>query len=139
MRPFHLAFAVNDLEATRAFYVNKLGASLGRESENEWIDFDLYGNQISAHFRSGFFALDTTGAVDGDAVPVPHFGAIVTLEEFDLISKRLQSDPNTTWVIEPRTRFKGEAGEQSTLFVRDPSGNALEFKAFKEDASIFAK
>lgn len=139
MRPFHLAFAVNDLEATRAFYVNKLGASLGRESENEWIDFDLYGNQISAHFRSGFSATDTTGAVDGDAVPVPHFGAIVTLEEFDLISKRLQSDPNTNWVIEPRTRFKGEAGEQSTLFVRDPSGNALEFKAFKEDASIFAK
>ncbi|MEH6405153.1 MAG: VOC family protein [Sneathiella sp.] len=138
MRPFHLAFPVTDLDATRDFYVDILGCSVGRISAGEWIDFDLFEHQITAHLRSDMPSSPTFGHVDGDAVPVPHFGVIVTMEDFKALANRLVGNPDTNWVVHPRTRFEGLPGEQSTLFILDPSGNALEFKSFAQDSSIFA-
>jgi extradiol dioxygenase family protein len=134
--PFHLAFPVSDLEATRHFYRDKLGCRIGRESER-WIDFDLYGHQITAHLSA---APGDTGAnpVDGDAVPVPHFGAILPWEEWQALATRLEAE-ETEFIIAPRIRFQGKTGEQATMFLRDPSGNALEFKAFRDQSQIFAR
>lgn len=138
MRPFHLAFPVTDLDATRDFYVNILGCSVGRTSPNEWIDFELFNHQITAHLRSDMPTSPTYGHVDGDEVPVPHFGVIVTMDDFKALAERLKGNADTKWIIHPRTRFAGAPGEQSTLFILDPSGNALEFKSFAQDSSIFA-
>ncbi|KPK59226.1 MAG: VOC family protein [Gammaproteobacteria bacterium] len=134
--PFHLAFPVSDLEATRKFYRDKLGCRIGRESER-WIDFDLYGHQITAHLSA---APGDAGAnpVDGDAVPVPHFGAILPWEEWQALAARLEAE-ETEFIIAPRIRFQGRTGEQATMFLRDPSGNALEFKAFRDQSQIFAR
>ena len=137
LRPFHLAFPVHDLGAARAFYGGVLGCPEGRSSE-QWIDFDFYGHQIVTHL-----APDRTGGdaavnhVDGHGVPVPHFGVVLTLEAFDALAAKMQA-AGTTFDIEPYTRFAGEPGEQRTMFFRDPSGNAIEMKAFASLDSLFA-
>ncbi len=137
--PFHLAFPVHDLEAARDFYTNGLGCGTGRESDH-WIDFDLHGHQIVAHHKDGMeTGIATTNAVDGDDVPVPHFGVVLRMEDWQAMSERLLARDDTRWVIRPRVRFKGEPGEQATFFLLDPSGNALEFKAFADMGSLFAK
>ncbi len=134
---FHLAFPVRDLAEARAFYGDLLGCPEGRSSP-DWIDFDFYGHQIVAHLSPAEVGHKATSAVDGEQVPVRHFGAILTLPEWDAIAARLKA-AGTKFVIEPQVRFKGEPGEQATLFFLDPSGNALEFKAFADDAMVFAK
>ncbi|MGV8936229.1 MAG: VOC family protein [Allorhizobium sp.] len=138
MRPFHLAFPITDIEATRHFYGTVLGCRIGRESAGKWIDFDLFGHQMSAHLRSEMPKDVASGAVDGDTVPVPHFGVILGADDFLALQKRLEADPATRWGLRPKLRFEGLSGEQRTMFVFDPSGNALEFKAFTDDAMIFA-
>ena len=134
---FHLAFPVRDLAEARAFYGGLLGCPEGRSSP-DWIDFDFYGHQIVAHLSPDEVGHRTTSAVDGEEVPVRHFGAILTLPQWEAMAARLKA-AGTTFVIEPQIRFKGQPGEQATLFFLDPSGNALEFKAFADDAMVFAK
>jgi uncharacterized protein len=132
---FHLAFPVDDLTAARRFYGEVLGCPEGRSAEH-WVDFDLYGHQIVAHLvdrRSE----RATNPVDGDDVPVPHFGLLLRPDDWRALADRLVA-AGVEFMIEPHTRFTGEAGEQSTMFVLDPCGNALEFKAFADDAMIFA-
>lgn len=138
MRPFHLAFPVTDLEATRRFYGEVLGCRMGRESPGKWLDFDLFGHQMSAHLRADRPPDRVGGSVDGDVVPIPHFGVILEVDDFVSLAARLQADPATRWGLKPKLRFEGETGEQRTMFVYDPSGNALEFKAFADEADIFA-
>lgn len=138
LTPFHIAFPVHDLEAARIFYTQALGCGTGRE-DTTWIDFDLYGHQIVAHLDPGMDATPHVNPVDGDHVPVPHFGVVLRPDAWDALRDRLKATDGIDWVIEPRTRFKGEPGEQSTMFLRDPSGNALEFKAFADLGSLFAK
>ena len=135
MRPFHLAFPVDDLEKTREFYINILGCREGRSSDR-WIDFDMYGHQVVAHLIDKVESVQTN-PVDGDAVPASHFGVILDMEDWESLSERLKSS-GMNFIIEPHIRFKGEAGEQATMFFLDPCGNALEFKAFKNDGMIFA-
>jgi len=133
--PFHLAFPVRDLSETRAFYEDVLGCGVGRSSER-WIDFDFHGHQISAHLSPEETPVPAN-EVDGDAVPVRHFGLVLPWEEFEPTAQRLRA-AGVAFLIEPRTRFAGEPGEQATMFVQDPSGNALEFKAFKDPGQLFA-
>lgn len=135
--PFHLAFPVRDLAEARAFYGEKLGCPEGRSSP-EWIDFNFYGHQIVAHLAPSECGHKATSAVDSHNVPVRHFGAVLSMEQWEAMAKRL-TDAGTEFVIEPYIRFKGEVGEQATMFFLDPSGNALEFKAFKNLDSLFAK
>jgi extradiol dioxygenase family protein len=132
---FHLAFPVRDLEATRRFYVDLLGCGLGRASAR-WLDFDFFGHQITAHLVSEGGG-ENANEVDGDAVPVPHFGAILPWEDWQTLAQRLR-DGGVAFVIEPRVRFAGRVGEQATMFLRDPSGNALEFKSFRDESRVFA-
>jgi uncharacterized protein len=134
---FHLAFPVHDLRAARDFYGGVLGCPEGRSSDT-WIDFDLFGHQIVAHLQHGRAGVETSNAVDGRDVPVPHFGVILTMEEFGRLAERVRG-AGVEFVIEPYVRFKGEAGEQATMFFLDPSGNALEFKAFADRSQVFAK
>ena len=135
MRPFHLAFPVDNLEKTREFYTKTLGCSEGRSSDR-WIDFDMYGHQVVAHLIDKVENVQTN-PVDGDDVPASHFGVILELDDWEALAERLKKiDMN--FIIEPHVRFKGEAGEQATMFFLDPCGNALEFKAFKNDDMIFA-
>ena len=137
MRPFHLAFPVHDLAAAREFYGGLLGCAEGR-SDPSWIDFDLYGHQIVTHLKPG---MDITvvhhNPVDGHDVPVPHFGVVLQMGQWEALADRLKT-AGVKFVIEPHIRFKGLPGEQATLFFLDPSGNALEFKAFADDAQLFA-
>lgn len=135
--PFHLAFPVHDLAAARAFYGGLLGCREGRSSEG-WVDFDFRGHQIVAHLAPGATGRQAGTAVDGDDVPVPHFGLILPWEEWEELARRLRA-AGATFVIEPRTRFRGLPGEQATMFVLDPSGNALEFKSFKDMNQVFAQ
>lgn len=135
--PFHLAFPVSDLEETRRFYIEVLGCSLGREAE-KWIDFNFFGHQISAHLRPDEVAAARTNEVDGDQVPVRHFGAILEWDAWHNLAERLK-EVGITFIIEPHIRFRGQVGEQATMFLTDPSGNALEFKAFKDPSQIFAR
>lgn len=137
IRPFHLAFPVHDLAAARRFYGETLGCAEGRSSE-AWIDFDLFGHQIVAHLDPSAEAVAVANPVDGHHVPVPHFGVVLTPADWRSLASRLIA-ADTRFVIAPYTRFAGEAGEQSTMFFLDPSGNALEFKAFADDSMIFAK
>ena len=132
---FHLAFPVTDLTKTRQFYVDVLGCRVGRESER-WIDFDFFGHQITAHLTDTHHAL-AHNPVDGDAVPVPHFGVILDWDKWRELSQRLER-LGTAFVIAPRIRFKGEVGEQATMFLTDPCGNHLEFKAFQDMKQVFA-
>jgi uncharacterized protein len=136
-RPFHLAFPVHDLGAARAFYGGLLGCPEGRSSP-EWVDFDLYGHQVVAHLAPGECRRAATNAVDGDAVPVQHFGVVLPMAEWQALADRLGA-AGTAFIVEPHVRFKGLAGEQATMFFLDPSGNALEFKAFADLSQLFAK
>ena len=135
LQPFHLAFPVRDLEEARGFYAGLLGCSTGRES-NEWIDFDLYGHQIVAHLAPPENAA-STNKVDGEDVPVRHFGVILEWTQWERLAEQLRG--KVKFIIEPGIRFKDQVGEQATMFFKDPSGNALEFKAFKDPSRIFAK
>ncbi len=135
--PFHLAFPVNDLDAARAFYGGRLGCPEGRSSE-QWVDFNFYGHQIVAHLAPEELGRTAANQVDGHAVPVRHFGVILDWEEWHAMAGRLRA-AGTAFIIEPGIRFAGQVGEQATMFFLDPSGNALEFKAFKEPAMVFAK
>jgi extradiol dioxygenase family protein len=134
--PFHLAFPVHDLEAARAFYGGLLGCAEGRSSA-EWIDFDFFGHQIVAHLDSAMEARKHRNRVDGQHVPVPHFGAVLTMEQWRSLAARLR-DAGICFEIEPGIRFEGEAGEQATMFFLDPSGNALEIKAMRDPDALFA-
>ena len=133
---FHLAFPVRDLAEARAFYGGLLGCPEGR-SADDWVDFDFHGHQIVAHLAAET-ASSATNLVDGESVPVRHFGAILEVDDWKRLADRLVA-AGTRFLIEPQTRFKGEAGEQRTMFFLDPSGNALEFEAFTDDAQVFAK
>ena len=135
MRPFHLAFPVYNLEKTREFYTKILGCNEGRSSDR-WIDFDMYGHQVVAHLVDALVSVETN-PVDGDNVPASHFGVILEMEQWIQLSKNLTS-LDIQFIIEPHIRFKGEPGEQATMFFLDPCGNALEFKAFNDDKQIFA-
>ena len=139
--PFHLAFPVADLARTRDFYGQVLGCPEGRSS-SEWIDFDLFGHQIVAHLApprpTEAGQGDHHNPVDGHDVPVPHFGVVLDWDDFDALAARLRSH-GVRFVIEPYVRFKGLVGEQATMFFRDPSGKALEFKAFRDRSQLFAK
>lgn len=137
LRPFHLAFPVHDLAAARAFYGGVLGCPEGRSSA-QWIDFDLFGHQIVAHLDAGAKPVAVENAVDGHAVPVPHFGVVLTMPDWEALSARVAA-AGVRFGIAPHVRFKGQAGEQATMFFLDPSGNALEFKAFADDANLFAR
>ena len=133
---FHLAFPVRDLDEARAFYGGLLGCPEGRSS-SAWVDFNFYGHQIVTHLVPGEVGGGRTSPVDGHDVPVRHFGVILTLPQWSALAERLEA-AGTTFIIAPNIRFKGEVGEQATMFFLDPSGNALEFKAFADDAMVFA-
>lgn len=138
IRPFHLAFPVHDLEAARRFWGGTMGCSEGRSSA-EWIDFDFYGHQIVAHLVPGMKPADAGGnAVDGHQVPVPHFGVVLEMKDWQALADRLVA-AGTQFAIEPHVRFRGQAGEQATMFFRDPSGNAIEMKAFEDLSQLFSK
>jgi extradiol dioxygenase family protein len=140
LRPFHLAFPVHDLPAARAFWGGVMGCPEGRSSD-EWIDFDFFGHQIVAHLVAGGQGQavdDGANPVDGHDVPVPHFGIVLTLEDWQTLADRLKA-AGTKFVIEPYIRFQGQVGEQATMFFRDPSGNAIEMKAFRDLGQLFAK
>jgi len=134
---FHLAFPVTSLEKARAFYGGLLGCREGR-SAPDWVDFDFYGHQIVAHLAPEEAGHKSTNAVDGDNVPVRHFGAILPMDDWARLADRLRS-AGQEFIIEPHVRFEGEVGEQATMFLLDPCGNALEFKAFKDIGRLFAK
>lgn len=134
--PFHLAFPVTDLEAARAFYEGLLGCRVGRSSER-WIDFDFWGHQLTAHLIDRPVPDAPANAVDGKQVPVRHFGCILPWETWQALAERLRA-AEVAFVIEPYVRFAGQPGEQATMFLCDPSGNALEFKSFKDMSKIFA-
>jgi hypothetical protein len=133
--PFHLAFPVNDLAAARAFYGGLLGCPEGR-SADEWVDFDLYGHQIVAHLAP--IRRRSSNPVDGEDVPVPHFGLVLSMDEWKALVQRLEA-AGVEFVIPPTVRFAGQPGEQATMFFFDPAGNAIEFKAMAEPAKLFAK
>jgi extradiol dioxygenase family protein len=135
--PFHLAFPVDDLAAARAFYGGLLGCPEGR-SAAEWVDFDLYGHQIVAHLAPEFVRVRATNPVDGEHVPVPHFGLVLAMDAWKALAERLER-AGVDFVIAPTVRFAGQPGEQATMFFRDPAGNALEFKAMADSAKLFAK
>lgn len=136
MPPFHLAFPVDDLEAAKHFYVDLLGCRVGREAER-WIDFDFFGHQISAHL-SDAPTQTPTNLVDREQVPVRHFGAVLEWQQWQTLRQRLE-EARTVFLIEPQIRFVGQVGEQATMFIRDPSGNTLEFKSFKDQKQLFAR
>jgi len=146
MRPFHLAIPVLDLEATRVFYVNILGCEIGRFSD-QWIDFNFFGHQVSAHLKPEAVEVVPSNSIDGEDVPVRHFGLVEDVpvrhfglvlpwEEWQDLSERLQDLP-VEFIIKPTIRFQGQSGEQATMFIKDPSNNALEFKAFKHPSMLF--
>lgn len=136
LRPFHLAVPVHDLEECRVFYRDVLQMEEGR-SDDKWVDFNFYGHQFVMH-HTGKKTSHNINSVDGHGVPVPHFGVVLTMEDWNDLSERLKQ-LKIEFIIEPYIRFKGEPGEQATMFFLDPSGNALEFKAFKNLSSLFAK
>ncbi len=140
LTPFHLAFPVDDLDRARHFYGTVLGCPEGRSSD-QWIDFDLFGHQIVAHLRpAGLPAADPAhrNHVDGHAVPIPHFGVVLTMEQWEALVARLRA-AGVRFEMEPQIRFQGQPGEQATMFFFDPAGNALEFKAFADLDQLFAK
>ena len=132
---FHLAVPVDDLDAARGFYGDLLGLEQGRDSDT-WIDWNFHGHQLVTHMAPNTSAA-ASNPVDGHDVPVPHFGLVLTVEKFQELAERLR-EAGTTFVIEPYVRFKGEPGEQWTMFLLDPAGNAMEFKAFADDSQVFA-
>ena len=137
LHPFHLAFPVDDLAAARRFYRDLLGCPEGRSSD-EWIDFDFFGHQIVAHLALGRAGREASNEVDGDHVPVPHFGIVLPMAEWESLAGRL-NDSGADFVIPPTIRFAGQPGEQATMFFLDPAGNALEIKAMRDPANLFAR
>ncbi len=137
LRPFHLAIPVDDLAAARTFYGGVLGCAEGRSAAT-WIDFDLMGHQLVVHLAPRRIADAAFNPVDGDDVPVPHFGVVLTPEDWEALAGRVRA-AGVSFGIEPHVRFKGEPGEQATMFFRDPAGNALEFKAFRDLGKLFAR
>ena len=135
MQPFHLAFPVHDLNIAKNFYTNFLNCKIGRYSD-EWIDFNLFGHQIVAHLDKNMKINEKNNNVDGKEVPLRHFGIIMKWEDWSVFANELKQK-NINFLIEPYTRFKGKPGEQATMFFKDPSGNALEFKSFKNSKMIF--
>ena len=135
--PFHLAFPVTSLQKARAFYGGLLGCPEGRSSDT-WVDFDLRGHQIVAHLAPDEAGHRQTGQVDGDDVPVRHFGLVLDMDEWQALADRLTA-AGTRFIIEPHVRFKGQVGEQATMFLLDPCGSALEFKAFADPGQLFAR
>ena len=133
--PFHYSFFVGDLASTRKFYGEILGCKEGRSTET-WVDFDFFGSQISAHTTGPVVATTDAGIVDGIAVPMPHFGAILSWGRFHVLAERIRA-AGIPFVIEPRIRFEGQPGEQATMFLLDPSRNALEFKSFRHPENVF--
>ena len=136
LQPFHLAFPVDDLAAARRFYGGLLGCPEGRSAEH-WVDFDLHGHQIVAHLAPEAAPKRGANEVDGEHVPVPHFGLVLTMDEWRALAERLQA-AGVDFVIEPTIRFEGDPGEQATMFLLDPAGNALEFKAMVDPNKLFA-
>jgi len=137
IRPFHLAIPVREIIETRTFYRDTLGCLEGRSS-NHWVDMNLYGHQLVLHISPAKAGEVSSNPVDGHDVPVPHFGVVLTMEDWEALAQRLR-DARVAFVIDPYVRFKGQVGEQATMFFLDPSGNALEFKAFQDDSQLFAK
>mgnify|MGYP003700292483 CR=1 FL=1 len=137
LQPFHLAIKVDDLDAARAFYGDLLGCAEGRSADT-WVDFDLYGHQLVCHLAPGAGDGVHHNPVDGDQVPVPHFGVVLSMADWESLAERLRT-AGVRFVIEPHVRFRGEPGEQATLFFLDPAGNALEFKAFADIGQLFAR
>jgi extradiol dioxygenase family protein len=135
LRPFHFAFHVRDLASTRRFYADVLGCREGRSTET-WVDFDFFGNQISCHTTGPVAVTAPTGKVENIQVPMPHFGAILGWDEFHSVAERIRA-AGLSFVVEPRIRYEGQPGEQATMFLLDPSGNALEFKAFRQPEHVF--
>jgi extradiol dioxygenase family protein len=137
IQPFHLAVPVHNLEACRTFYLETLGCKQGRSSDT-WVDLDFYGHQLVIHYKPKSDQDELHhNPVDGKSVPVPHFGVILTWDDFHILAERLQNK-DIDFVIAPYIRFEGQPGEQATMFFMDPAGNALEFKSFKDPAQIFA-
>jgi hypothetical protein len=137
IRPFHLAFPVKDIEATKIWYTDVLGCAVGREGA-DWIDFNFYGHQISAHLCKNNQNTISKNIVDGKDIPTRHFGAILDWNVWETLSRKFYY-MNVDFIVKPYIRFKGEPGEQGTMFIKDPSGNYLEFKSFKDDSMIFEK
>ena len=136
--PFHLAIRVNNLESCRVFYRDLLGCKEGRSSE-QWVDFDFFGHQLVLHYsNTPSTEITPKNVVDGKDVPIPHFGVVLDMNTFEGLSEALKKK-NINFIIEPYIRFKGQTGEQATMFFKDPSGNSLEFKAFKNIDQLFAK
>ncbi len=134
-RAFHFAFFVRDLDSTRRFYRDVLGCREGRSTDT-WVDFDFFGNQISAHTTGTVAPTQNTGKVEDILVPMPHFGAVLEWEEFETMAGRIRAAA-LPFVLEPRIRYAGQPGEQATMFLLDPSGNALEFKSFRHPEHVF--
>lgn len=134
---FHLAIPSHDLDATRGFYGGLLGCSEGR-SDTRWIDYDFYGHQLSVHLSPDSLGEVGTNPVDGDAVPARHFGVVLEWTAWQVLAQRLEHS-GVKFLIEPHVRFVGEVGEQATMFFADPSGNALEFKSFRDPSQLFAR
>lgn len=137
MSAFHFAFKVKDIESTRKFYIEILGCKEGRSTES-WIDFDFFGNQLSAHVSNDSPKLDYCGKVDGISVPIPHFGCLLGKDDFGIIQKKLESE-NISFIIKPQKRYEGKIGEQMTMFIFDYSGNPIEFKSFSNDNEVFSE
>jgi len=136
INPFHLAFPIKDIEETKRFYKNILGCEIGRESD-AWVDFNFFGHQVSAHLKPDELTNTKKNKVDGKSVPVRHFGVVLDWEDWHTLSKKLKA-LKIKFIIDPYIRFEGEVGEQATMFFLDPSGNALEFKSFKDSNQLFA-
>ncbi|MGB4400231.1 MAG: VOC family protein [Daejeonella sp.] len=136
MSNFHYAFKVKDIDTTRKFYMEILGCEEGR-STNTWIDFNFFGNQLSAHLSDNFPDLDYCGKVDGISVPIPHFGCVLEIDEFKRVQERLEVE-KAHFLVKPQIRYEGKVGEQWTMFVFDLSGNPIEFKAFSNTDEVFA-
>lgn len=137
IQPFHLAIPVSNLEEARVFYREILGCTEGRSSDH-WVDFNFFGHQLVIHYKDSSKEKKTSNPVDGHDVPIPHFGVVLKMEDFESLSAKLKQN-NIEFIIAPYIRFKGEMGEQATMFFEDPSGNALEFKAFKNIDQLFEK
>ena len=137
MKTFHYAFKVKDIASTRQFYIALLNCIEGRSTE-DWIDFNFFGNQLSAHVSKDIPALDYCGNVDGIKVPIPHFGCLITVKEFEGIQSKLESI-QTKFIIKPTLRYEGKTGEQRTMFFLDPSGNPIELKALTNEAEVFLR
>ena len=135
--PFHLAIPVHDVAVARAFYRDVFGFEEGRSAE-KWVDFNFFGHQVVIHQVDGAKAEAGRNGVDGDAVPVPHFGVVLDMDSWRDLRAKLEARDDIDWIIAPRIRFEDEPGEQAILFIRDPSGNALEFKAFADLGQLFA-